>query len=221
MLAVSPEDDEAVEEPSEQGVPADDNEFAVVSVADYLIGSRAPLAIAISPTGDDGSAATVSLARKLAAAGSRVVLIDMTGSGHPTDLMAERRSDLGVTDLLCGEAAFGDTIHGDRLSDAHIIPQGASDMRRAMRGADRLSLLLDALASAYDLVLVECGAANVAAVSRLTHSKDVEIILSMPEIVESEFVAAMTDFEEAGYQRVVLMSGGEGAADAAASRQAA
>jgi uncharacterized protein involved in exopolysaccharide biosynthesis/Mrp family chromosome partitioning ATPase len=220
MLAVPPEVDEPPEETAEPEVAADDNEFSVASVAEYLIGCRAPLAIAISPTGDDGSAATVSLARKLAAAGSRVVLVDMTGSGHPTDLMAERRSELGVTDLLCGEAAFGDTIHGDRSSDAHIIPQGNSDMRRAMRGADRLSLLLDALASAYDLVLVECGAANVAGVSRLTHSKDVEIILSMPEIVESEFVAAMTDFEEAGYQRVVLMSGDEGA-EAAVSRQAA
>jgi Mrp family chromosome partitioning ATPase len=220
MLAVTSDEGEIVEEPVEHEVAADDNEFAVASVAQYLLGSRAPLAIAISPTGDDGSAATVALARKLAAAGSRVVLVDMTGSGHPTDLMAERRSDLGVTDLLCGEAAFGDTIHADRSSDAHIIPQGTTDMRRAMRGADRLSLLLDALASAYDLVLVECGAANVAGVSRLTHSKDVEIILSMPEIAESEFVAAMTDFEEAGYQRVVLMSGGD-AADDAASRQAA
>jgi exopolysaccharide transport family protein len=221
MLAVIAEADEPVEETAGLEAPADENEFSVASVVDYLIGSRAPLAIAISPTGDGGSAATVSLARKLAAAGSRVVLVDMTGSGHPTDLMAERRSELGVTDLLCGKAAFGETIHGDRSSDAHIIPQGTSDMRRAMRGADRLSLLLDALASAYDLVLVECGAANVAGVSRLTHSKDVEIILSMPEIVESEFVAAMTDFEEAGYQRVVLMSGGDNTADAAASRQAA
>jgi hypothetical protein len=80
-----------------------------------------------------------------------------------------------------------------------------------MRGADRLSLLLDALMSAYDIVVVECGAADVAGVSRLTRSKDVEIILSMPEVLEDEFVHAMTEFEKAGYQRVVLMSGGEAA----------
>ncbi len=150
--------------------------------------------------------ATVSLVRKLVEDGSRVILVDMTGSGLPTDLMAEDRSMLGITDLLCGDAAFGDTIHGDSRSDAHFIPQGISDPRRAMRGADRLSLLLDALVSAYDLVIVECGAADVAGVSRLTQSKDVEIILSMPEIVEQEFVTAMTEFEAAGYERVVLMS---------------
>jgi Mrp family chromosome partitioning ATPase len=225
MLAVQQEEqDEQEDEVAEDLVleePEDENEFSIASVAHYLIGSRAPLAIAISPTGDNGSAATVALARTLASAGSRVVLVDMTGSGHPTELMAQGRSLPGVTDLLCGEAAFGDTIHGDYLSDAHFIPQGTSDMRRAMRGADRLSLLLDALSSAYDLVLVESGAADAAGVSKLTQSKTVEIILSMPEIVEEEFVAAMTSFEEAGYERVVLMSGGNTDGNAAVAQQAA
>jgi len=207
----APADDVAVEEPTETVEPADDNEFSIASVAEYLTSSRAPLAIAISPVGDDGSAATVALARKLSTSGQRTILVDMTGSGYPTVLMAEDLEAPGVTDLLCGVAAFGDTIHGDRASDAHLIPQGTSDVRQAMRGADRLSLLLDALMSAYDIVVVECGAADVAGVSRLTRSKDVEIILSMPEVLEDEFVHAMTEFEKAGYQRVVLMSGGEAA----------
>lgn len=209
MLAVVADAEDMVEEAkTAEEEPEDDNEFSVSSVADYLTGSRAPLAIAISPTGDDGSAATVSLTRMLADAGRRVILIDMTGSGYPTELMAEERGALGVTDLLCGEAAFGDTIHSDHLSDAHLIPQGVSDVRRAMRGVDRLSLLLDALAAAYDLVIVECGAADVAGVSRLTRSRDVEIILSLPEVEETIFVALMTEFQAAGYERVVLMSGG-------------
>ncbi|OOO23607.1 chain-length determining protein [Rhizobium sophoriradicis] len=210
MLAVVAEEEDAIDEAAAQ-VPEDDNEFSVASVAVYLTGSRAPLAIAISPTGDDGSAATVLLTRILADAGRRVVLIDMTGSGHPTELMAEDQGAPGVTDLLCGEAAFGDTIHSDRLSDAHLIPQGRSDVRRAMRGVDRLALLLDALASAYDLVVVECGAADVAGVSRLTRSRDVEIILSLPQIEETVFVTLMTEFQAAGYERVVLMSDGEAA----------
>ncbi|MFF0919384.1 GumC family protein [Rhizobium leguminosarum] len=216
MLAVVAEEEDTIEDvkvadEAPEDEPEDDNEFSVASVADYLTGSRAPLAIAISPTGDSGSAATVSLTRMLADAGHRVILIDMTGSGYPTELMAEDPAALGVTDLLCGEAAFGDTIHGDRLSDAHLIPQGQSDVRRAMRGVDRLSLLLDALAAAYDLVVVECGSADVAGVSRLRRSRDVEIILSLPEVEETIFVALMTEFQAAGYERVVLMSGGEAA----------
>ncbi|MCA2411007.1 exopolysaccharide transport family protein [Rhizobium leguminosarum bv. viciae 248] len=219
MLAVVADEEDTIEdvkaaEEVPEDEPEDDNEFSIASVADYLTGSRAPLAIAISPTGDNGSAATVSLTRMLADAGHRVILIDMTGSGYPTELMVEDPAALGVTDLLCGEAAFGDTIHGDRLSDAHLIPQGQSDVRRAMRGVDRLSLLLDALAAAYDLVVVECGSADVAGVSRLTRSRDVEIILSLPEVEETIFVALMTEFQAAGYERVVLMSGGEGAEQA-------
>jgi Mrp family chromosome partitioning ATPase len=230
MLAVAAdeeiaEEDEAeavdADEPAVDELDDDDNEFSISSVADYLIDSRAPVAIAISPTGDAGSAATVLLARILADRGSRVVLVDMTGSGHPTDLMAEDRDAAGVTDLLCGVAAFGDTIHGDRNSDAHLIPQGTSDVRLAMRGAARLSLLLDALASAYDLVLVECGAADVAGVSRLTQSKDVEIILSLPKCDEDQFVSLMADFQRAGYERIVLMSGGEEHAERSLARHAA
>ncbi|ARQ09677.1 lipopolysaccharide biosynthesis protein [Rhizobium etli] len=214
MLAVVTENDgkDVIEETAAaEETPEGDNEFSIASVADYLTGSRAPLAIAISPTGDNGSAATVALTRMLADTGRRVILIDMTGSGYPTELMAENQVAAGITDLLCGEAAFGDTIHSDRLSDAHLIPQGQSEVRRAMRGVDRLSLLLDALAAAYDLVVVECGAADVAGVSRLTRSRDVEIVLSLPEMEETIFVTLMTEFQAAGYERVVLMSGGEGA----------
>ncbi|ANL33680.1 MULTISPECIES: GumC family protein [Rhizobium] len=213
MLAVVADEEDVIDEDVETAaeVAQDDNEFSVTSVADYLTGSRAPLAIAISPTGDDGSAATVLLTRILADAGRRVILIDMTGSGHPTELMGDDQAAAGVTDLLCGEAAFGDTIHSDRFSDAHLIPQGRSDVRRAMRGVDRLSLLLDALAAAYDLVVVECGAADVAGVSRLTRSRDVEIILSLPQLEETVFVTLMTEFQAAGYERVVLMSDGEAA----------
>lgn len=221
MLTAAVDEDEEPEAVLVEETPVDENEFSVSSVASYLTDCRAPLAVSISPTGDNGSAATVALARLLADDGRRVVLIDMTGSGYPTELMAESPQALGVTDLLCGEAAFGETIHGDRLSDAHLIPQGVSDVRRAMRGVDRLSLLLDALSSAYDIVLVECGAADVAGVSRLTRSKEIEIILSLPEIDEAAFVGLMQDFQGAGYERVVLMSGGEEAAMRSPARHAA
>ncbi len=185
----------------------EEEDFSIQSVADYLIDSGSRLAIAISPTGDNGSTATVMLARTIADAGSRIVLVDMTGTGCPSRLMAEHDGLAGVTDLLCGEAAFGDTIHPDRLSDAHLVPQGMSDLDRAMRGADRLSLILDALGSAYDIVLVECGAAEVSGVARLTRSKDTEIVLSMPAPDESQFLAAMTEFQKAGYEHIILMSG--------------
>ncbi len=215
LLMVAPDEALAreMEESVELDAEADSGEvedFSIQTVADYLVERNAQIAVALSPHGDVGSTETVMLARTLADRGRRVVLVDMTGSACPSRLMAERPGLPGVTDLLCGVAAFADTIHPDRLSDAHLVPQGASDMRQAMRGADRLSMILDGLSSAYDLVLVECGAADVEGVARLTRAKDVEIILSMPEPDEHQFLAAMEAFQKAGYEHLILMSGWRG-----------
>ncbi|WP_416796165.1 exopolysaccharide transport family protein [Ciceribacter azotifigens] len=189
-------------------VVEDKDEFSIESVASYLMASGVRTALAISPTGDDGSTATVMLAREIAEGGRQVVLIDMTGSGCPTTLMASRKDLPGITDLLSGTAAFGDTIHPDRLSSAHIVPKGTSDVRRAMRGADRLSMITDALAEAYDLVIVECGPANAEGVARLTRSHPYEIILSAPRPDMKDLAAIMDEFEKVGYADLVLMTAG-------------
>jgi exopolysaccharide transport family protein len=184
----------------------DDRGFTIGSVAHYLQRHDVPVAIGISPGGDEGSTATVMLAREVAESGRTVVLVDMTGSASPTQLMAENPKLPGITDLLCGETAFGDAIHPDRLSNAHIIPHGASDPARAMRGADRLSMIIDALADAYDLVLIECGPAEIAGISRLTRNAMAEIILSVPGFKDEEVAELVTDFEAAGYGNLLVMA---------------
>jgi hypothetical protein len=120
------------------------------------------------------------LARAIAESGRTVILVDLTGSACPTRLMAEHDRLAGITDLLCGETAFGDAIHRDRLSDAHIVPQGVSDPARAMRAADRLTMIIDALSDAYDLVLIECGPADTTSLGRLVRGESAEVILSVP-----------------------------------------
>ncbi|MDQ0454055.1 GumC family protein [Rhizobium paknamense] len=186
-------------------LPAE-SEFSIASVARYLSKRGVSKAIVLSPGGDEGSAATVMLAREVAEAGRSVILIDMTGSACPTLLMAAHPDLPGVTDLLCGDAAFGETIHPDRLSPAHIVPQGASDIRQALRGIDRLSMITDALADAYDLVLVECGAASVDNIARLCRGREQEIILSIPEPQEEGLAALMEAFDAIGQSDVLLMS---------------
>lgn len=228
LLSVEPDEDlaEAMEETLElreqpRPEPEDQDEFSVESVAKYLIGSQARIAFAISPSGDDGSTATVMLARELDERGRKVVVIDMTGSACPTWLMAARKDLPGITDLLCGAAPFSETIHPDRLSGADVIPQGNSDVRQAMRGADRLSMIADALADAYDLVLVECGPANAESVARLSRNGAHEIILSAPKPDEQELVEIMAAFEQVGYSDLVLMSGGGNRQRKTAKRSAA
>ncbi|MBP1843534.1 exopolysaccharide transport family protein [Rhizobium petrolearium] len=184
----------------------EERSFTIGSVAHYLLRHDIPVAIAISPAGDEGSAATVMLAREVSERGSTVVLIDMTGSTCPTGLMADNPRLPGITDLLCGETAFGDAIHRDRLSDAHIIPHGISDPDRAMRGADRLTMIIDALADAYDLVLIECGPAEISGISRLTRNETPEIILSVPGFKDEDVAKLVVDFEGAGYRNLLIMT---------------
>lgn len=222
--AAEPVEREPAAENGHQVERADEDEsddYSIEAVTAHLMEGENRVVTVISPTGDDGSAATVMLVRMLADAGRRAILVDMTASGYPTWLMADVQGSAGITDLLCGEAAFADTIHGDRLSDAHFVPQGKSDIRRAMRGADRLLLILDAFASAYDVVLVECGAADIEEIARLIRNRQTDIILSMPTIEERQFVSSMTAFEKAGFERVILMSGADDQVAVADGRHAA
>ncbi|AYD00514.1 exopolysaccharide transport family protein [Neorhizobium sp. NCHU2750] len=188
---------------------AADTSFTIGSVAHYLQRHAIPVAIAVSPAGDDGSTATVMLARAVAETARTVILVDLTGSACPTRLMAEHDRLAGITDLLCGETAFGDAIHRDRLSDAHIVPQGVSDVVRAMRAADRLTIIIDALSDAYDLVLIECGPADIASLKRLVRGENTEIILSVPGFREEAIANLVVTYADAGFPNLLVMAQGD------------
>lgn len=208
MLSFEAEEQQADDEIQSAADDFIDDEFSVNAVARHLVDTDVNVAIAVSLSGDAGSTSTVILARTIAEMGRRTILIDMTGSALPTRLMAETIHQPGITDLLCGEASIADTIHGDRLSDAHILPHGNANAKRAMRGAERLGMIVDSLADAYDIVIVECGPANVDGVKRLARDGQAEIILSTADASNDEIDAAATSFIDAGYEDVVLLFGG-------------
>lgn len=164
----------------------------------------------MEPSSEAGSDNTVLLARLLAEGGHRVVLIDLTGAGRPTRLMATSGDLPGITDLLAGDVAFSDTIHGDRHSEAHLLPQGTADAAHAMRAVDRLPIVVEALSNAYDLVLIDCGNASSAAVTRIARDGETDIILSAPEVEPDSLVAAIESFAEAGYRNIHVMTGSTG-----------
>lgn len=185
-----------------------DAPFTTEGVANTLLRHGVACAYVVSPGGDTGSTATVMLAREVAERGKSVVLLDLTASGCPTRLMAYEREVEGITNLLAGETAFGDAIHSDRLSDAHIIPRGTADALTAMRASDRLHIIVDALVDAYDLVLVECGAVEIATLERLGGRPEREIVLSVPSSDDSESGRLVQQLDEAGYHNLLIMSGG-------------
>jgi Mrp family chromosome partitioning ATPase len=149
------------------------------------------------------------LTRTVAGDGLKTVLIDLTGSACPTELMAESARLPGLTDLMCGETSIADSIHPDRLSSAHVIPRGNANARRAMRAIDRLPMIIDALTEAYDLVVVECGAADAASVARIARAERSEIVLSILRSDETEIATLLAQFNEQGFEDILLMTPGE------------
>lgn len=190
--------------PEPAAVQADIGEVGIESAAETLIAGGATRAIFVSPEGDEGAAAAVLVAREVADAGLRVLLIDLTASGAASRPMLDSVSYAGITNLLASEAQFTEAIHVDHYSDCHVMPVGTADPVRAMKAADRLPTIMQSLTSAYDVVVVECGASDAEGIRRLV-ADGTEIMVSVIEH-DDETAATAAALQARGYGRVMLVS---------------
>ncbi|WP_394891349.1 GumC family protein [Mesorhizobium sp. AaZ16] len=179
-------------------------EIDIEHAAEKLIAGGATRALFISPEGDEAAATAVLVAREVADAGLRVLLLDLTASGAASRPMLDSRRLAGITNLLASEAQFTDVIHPDHYSDCHVIPVGTADPVRAMRAADRLPIILESLTTAYDVVIVECGPADADSIRRLV-TEDTEILVSVLSPAD-EVLAARDDLEAGGYGSLTLVT---------------
>lgn len=179
-------------------------EVGVESAAETLVAGGATRAIFVSPEGDEGAAAAVMVAREVADAGLRVLLIDLTASGAASRPMLDSVSYRGITNLLASEAQFTEAIHTDHYSDCHVMPVGTADPVLAMKAADRLPAIMQSLTSAYDVVVVECGASDAEGIRRLV-ADGTEIMVSVIE-PDDQTAATAAALKARGYGRVMLVS---------------
>jgi uncharacterized protein involved in exopolysaccharide biosynthesis/Mrp family chromosome partitioning ATPase len=180
-------------------------EVSVECAAEKLIAGGATRAIFVSPEGDEAAAAAVLVAREVADAGLRVLLLDLTSSGAASRPMLESGVYPGITNLLASEAQFTDVIHADLYSDCHVIPPGTADPAHAMRAIDRLPIIMNSLTTAYDVVVVECGVADAEAIRRLV-SAATEVMVSVLEPADEAVVLAAADLEAGGYGKPTLVT---------------
>ncbi|MEP7455125.1 exopolysaccharide transport family protein [Phyllobacterium sp. SB3] len=158
--------------------PIEADHTGIDNVADRLMASGAARAVVVSPEGDEASALTILLVRELADRGVRVILVDMTGSPEIGRSMLDDGNLPGITNLLVSEKHFSDVIHLDHYSHAEIIPLGNHDPVKAMQSVGRLPMILNALQSAYDLVVVDSGPATVDELKHLL-AEGTELILGV------------------------------------------
>lgn len=176
----------------------------IETAAEKLIAGGAARAIFVSPEGDEAAATSVLVAREVADAGLRVLLLDLTASGAASRPMLDGGYYPGITNLLASEAQFTDVIHADHYSDCHVIPLGTVDARRAMRAADRLPIIMESLTTAYDVVVVECGPADAAEIRRLV-GEGTEILVSVLD-ADGGAVEAAERLKAGGYGNITLVT---------------
>jgi receptor protein-tyrosine kinase len=101
----------------------------------------------------------VHLARDLAATGARVLLLDIDPESSPSAALVPNPRALGLSDLLAKGAGFSEVIQRESTSPLHVIPHGygVGDCAQLL-SADRLSIVLGALAQTYEYVIVAAPA---------------------------------------------------------------
>jgi MinD-like ATPase involved in chromosome partitioning or flagellar assembly len=141
---------------------------SVAHLALRLISERAKRIMVVTVGGEVGKCrplAAVALARALARADRRPVLIDLRDDGADSLSMGETADLPGFSDLLAGEASFGQVIFRDRQSRVHFIPAGRQRRPGQDLADEPIGLLVTALDHTYDHVVLDVAGDVVTAIA--------------------------------------------------------
>jgi uncharacterized protein involved in exopolysaccharide biosynthesis len=132
-----------------EGKPeSNDEATGSAGLAEILASSSVRVALFTGAEGGEGAGAVAfSAAREAAKQKVRCVVIDV-GRVASEALGHERP---GLSDLLAGEAAFGEVIQRDDVARVHTIPLGSTEKYPSMQ---RMQLVIGALTHTYDKVIV-------------------------------------------------------------------
>lgn len=193
----------AVQDQEHHAVRSSRESGAAIAAKSITMLGKARVAL-LSPEGEVGSEGSVLLARYLAADGASVIVVDMTGAGASSAAMIGPHTLPGIKDLLAGEASFADVIHSDNMSRAHIIPTGAASAEVAALAGDRLFMVFDALEDTYDYVIIDCGAADVAGLSKISKPSTINVINAIDETNPAVTMAAEM-LVHAGFRKPLII----------------
>jgi uncharacterized protein involved in exopolysaccharide biosynthesis/Mrp family chromosome partitioning ATPase len=147
----------------------------------------------------------IALARALAPA-SRVVVVDLAFGSPNLAAFAIDRSGPGITDLVRGQASFGQIISRDRVSRAHIVAAGRIDAdSAAILTSERLRIAIEALSRTYDHVVIDAGA--MAATLESIAGMASRAVLVTTGMAEEAAASASERLVAAGFTDVTVYSG--------------
>src|SRR5262249_5029000 len=101
----------------------------------------------------------ITLSRALAKQATRVVLVDLALGAPNVSVISSDPGAPGIADIVRGAATVSQVITRDRLSRVHLVAAGGgADNLSSILSSSRLSIAMEALARAYDHMIVDAGA---------------------------------------------------------------
>ena len=182
-------------------------------MVDWFEQQRAGLAnpsLAISAFGGEqgeAASAAVAVARHLASRGKRVIVVDVSAANTGFAGAMGVEPGPGLTDLIVGVADFTRVIVRDQQSTAHVLRYGQTrNAQAATMLGERFKPVMQALAQAYETVIVHCGEA-VAATPVLIRSCGATIFLApahrSPDVASAIAVLKATGYPTTGFVQIV------------------
>jgi capsular exopolysaccharide synthesis family protein len=126
--------------------------------------------VAVTSALPDEGKTTISmcLARVAAMSGQRVVVVDCDLRKQSINDVLDVETDVGILQVLAGEAPWRSAIVRDPNSDAHVLPVATSGFTpRDVFGSEAMSRLVSDLRGHYDLVILDCAPILAVAETRI------------------------------------------------------
>jgi capsular exopolysaccharide synthesis family protein len=126
--------------------------------------------VAVTSALPDEGKTTISmcLARVAAMSGQRVIVVDCDLRKQSINDVIDIETDVGILQVLAGEAPWRSAIIRDPSSDAHVLPVATSGFTpRDVFGSDAMGRLIGDLRAHYDLVILDCAPILAVAETRI------------------------------------------------------
>lgn len=159
--------------------------------------------VAITSALPDEGKTTISmcLARVAAMSGQKVVVVDCDLRKQSINDVIDIETDVGILQVLAGEAPWRSAIVRDPNSDAHVLPVATSGFTpRDVFGSEAMSRLVGELRQHYDLVILDCAPILAVAETRVLvkHADSVVIVARAGRSAVGAVRSAVAQTEGAG-----------------------
>ncbi|MBS0386647.1 MAG: AAA family ATPase [Proteobacteria bacterium] len=126
------------------------------------------VAVTSALPGEGKTTISMCLARISALSGQRVCVVDCDLRMQSINDVIDIETDVGILQVLAGEAPWRSAIVNDPSSDAHVLPVARAGFTpRDVFGSNAMARLIDDLRGAYDLVILDCAPILAVAETRI------------------------------------------------------